>query len=491
MRPMVAEPTAARNSCALPVDKAAVHRHEPSERVATRKAPTLTSMSSRRRLRAITSRADFRRLYCARLASQLADGVFQASLAGTVLFNPDRHTDPLAIALGFAALLLPYSVVGPFAGILLDRWARRDVLVTTTIVRAILVAAVAGMIWLGSASGLFLLIALIVVGIGRFYSSGLSAAMPHVTDDEHLVAANSLSATSGTVVYSLGIGCALGLRELFGASDHGYALVAACGVLGYLIATHIASRFSRDYLGPTHHERAKRPRLVAGIQQVLVDLRAGSTHLKQRRPAWTAMLAACLQRVCYGVATMMLLLLYRNYFTDNGLLRAREAGLSQVVVVGALGALVAALLTPAASRGLGSRRWILWLLAGGALTQLVLGAPFSLVFLMPAVFVMGLVAQGTKIVADSTIQQECEDDYRGRVFSFYDTTFNACLVAGMLIAAITLPTNGKSYVVLLGSSIGYAGIAAWYRWTSIPKTKSADPAPSVRPALAKAEADVS
>src|SRR5436305_5797002 len=81
----------------------------------------------------------FRRLLFCRLASQWADGLFQAGLAGAVLFNPERQADPLAIAGGFAVILIPYSVVGPFAGALLDRWDRRRLLIVANLVRGALV----------------------------------------------------------------------------------------------------------------------------------------------------------------------------------------------------------------------------------------------------------------------------------------------------------------------------------------------------------------
>ena len=63
-----------------------------------------------------------------RTASQFGDGLFQAGLAGALLFNPERAADPLAIAGAFAVLFLPYSLLGPFAGALMDRWDRRLVL---------------------------------------------------------------------------------------------------------------------------------------------------------------------------------------------------------------------------------------------------------------------------------------------------------------------------------------------------------------------------
>ena len=66
-----------------------------------------------------------------------------AGLGSAVLFNPERQADPAAIALGLAVLLLPYSLVDPFAGALLDRWDRCHVLVMANLLRAALIAAVA------------------------------------------------------------------------------------------------------------------------------------------------------------------------------------------------------------------------------------------------------------------------------------------------------------------------------------------------------------
>ena len=82
---------------------------------------------------------DFWRLLELRTASQFADGLFQAGLAGGLLFNPERAADPLAIAGAFAVLFLPYSMLGPFAGALLDRWDRRSVLIVANAARLVLV----------------------------------------------------------------------------------------------------------------------------------------------------------------------------------------------------------------------------------------------------------------------------------------------------------------------------------------------------------------
>ena len=87
--------------------------------------------------------AGFRRLFSVRLLSQFADGVFQVALVSSVLFSPERAPNAGAIAAGFATILLPFSVLGPFVGVFLDRWPRRMTLVISNLVRAVVLVLVA------------------------------------------------------------------------------------------------------------------------------------------------------------------------------------------------------------------------------------------------------------------------------------------------------------------------------------------------------------
>ncbi|WP_204009022.1 hypothetical protein [Micromonospora andamanensis] len=108
-----------------------------------------------------------------------------------MLFNPDRQATPTAIAFAAAVLVLPYSLVGPFAGVLLDRWSRRTGTVVTNLVRAGVVLPIAAMIFFGSEGPLFFVSTLVVIGLGRLLLSGLSAATPHVVPGQGLVTANA------------------------------------------------------------------------------------------------------------------------------------------------------------------------------------------------------------------------------------------------------------------------------------------------------------
>src|SRR5947209_13918078 len=129
--------------------------------------------------RSVRALPDFWRLLELRLASQFADGLFQAGLAGALLFNPERASSALAIAGAFAVLFLPYSLLGPFAGALMDRWDRRLVLIAANAGRVVSVAFVGICLALGARDASVLCGALVVNGLARFVSSGLSAALPH------------------------------------------------------------------------------------------------------------------------------------------------------------------------------------------------------------------------------------------------------------------------------------------------------------------------
>ena len=89
---------------------------------------------------------EFWRLLELRAASQFGDGLFQAGLAGALLFNPDRAAGPWEIVAAFAVLFLPYSVLGPFAGALLDRWDRRLVFVGANLGRLVLMLGIAALL---------------------------------------------------------------------------------------------------------------------------------------------------------------------------------------------------------------------------------------------------------------------------------------------------------------------------------------------------------
>jgi MFS family permease len=410
-------------------------------------------------VRHLLLRGDFRRLLGTRLLSQFGDGVFQAALAGTVLFNPQRAADPVDVAAGFAVLLLPYSLVGPFAGVWLDRWSRRQVLLRANLLRAVLVLGVAALVLAGVGGIPFYVAGLVVFSVNRYVLAARSAGLPHTEDEPSRVSANALSTTSGAVATVVGGVGALGVLQLLGTGNGGYALVGASSALPYVAAAAVVAGFARPYLGPDHMARTAR----LSAREVAVGMLAGARHAWSHKPAAAALTAISLHRLFYGFLTLMTLLLYRNTFTSSdSLFPGGLVGLGEVVGAGAIGTLLAAVVTPWAVRRVGKPRWITAVLAGGGLAQLALGVPFQPSTIVAAGLVLGFVAQAVKICVDTTLQEVVDDDYRGRVFSVYDTLYNVTYVVALVIGAFVLPASGISYPMLVVVGVGYALTAVLY-----------------------------
>ena len=412
-------------------------------------------------VRAVLRRRGFRRLLVARLMSQLGDGWFQAGLAGSVFFNPDRAATPAAFAAAFAVLLVPYSTLGPFVGVFLDRWSRRNTMVVANTIRAIVVLPVAYLVWRGQEGPPFVLFTLLIIALNRFYLSGLSAAQPHVVEEERLVTANSFATTVGTVLYAGGIGSAGAIFQLTGTNAPSYALVAAAAAVAYLAAALIIRRsFAATDLGPEDTERATGT-VLAGLVATGRGMVAGVRHLSRRRAASTILIANAAQRGLYGLLFVTTLLLYRNFY-NHGNLRDSMGGLLQVSGAAALGPLVAAVITPPATRRLGGPRWLAVMFGTLAVAVPAFGLPYRPLATITAAFLISLVTQAARIVTDTALQVEIADDYRGRVFSVNDTAISLMYVAGLSVGALVLPIDGHAPLVMALTGVGYAALTVWF-----------------------------
>jgi MFS family permease len=401
--------------------------------------------------------AGFRRLLASRFAAQWGDGVFQAGLGGAVLFNPERQADPAAIALGLAVLLLPYSLVGPFAGALLDRWDRRWVLVVANLLRGALIVLVAVAVATGTASALLYAGALLVTGTSRFVLAGLSASLPHVVARRHLVGANALAATLGGAVAAVGAGCAIALRAVVGSGDSGSAWVTASAVLGSLVAALVAASFGwgsgRRRLGPDEYDEP--PEAVVTLVAVLRGLRDGLRAAARVPSVAAGMLALAAHRLSFGVATLVTLLLYRHSFSSSGFLEAGLAGVGQLLAAGAAGLLLAAVITPLLVARFGRRRTVRGALVAGAVVTAGLGLPMLMSTMLAAAFGLAAAGQVIKLSLDAVVQRDIGDEVRGRVFALYDTVFNVGYVLAVALAATAVAPDGRSPGLLVLVTVGY------------------------------------
>jgi len=414
-------------------------------------------------LRSVLHERNFRRLFATRLISQSGDGAFSAGVGAYVFFNQATFPDPAAAAAAFAVLYLPYSLIGPFAGVFIDRWSRRQILVWSALLRTAFVVLTASLVASGRLGVPLYTGVLLVLGVNRFFLSSLSAALPHVVAEDKLVMANSVSPTAGGIMAAIGGIVGLGVHVATGSGRTGSAVTLLVAGGCYLVASLVARTMPRALLGPAREPGERPPGRVLGeFALVLAGLAAGARYVLRRRAAAAALGATGGNRFLYGILFLMSILLYRNYFYRSAGANAALSHYTVLVIASALGYASAALVTPRLTKVLSKPAWITVLLAAAAIISGPLGETFSQVAFLIIGFTLNLAGQGVAICATTILQEEVDDHYRGRVFSFYDMTFNVTFVAGAALSAAFMPVTGRSAAIIGLVAVGYAVTAAAY-----------------------------
>ncbi|WP_025272909.1 MFS transporter [Haloglycomyces albus] len=417
-------------------------------------------------LRKAISQPLFRRLLAVRLTSQASDGLFQASLALSVFFNPDIQADPLSYAVAFTILVGPYSLLGPYVGVVLDRFSRRNLTIAANLTRAALTLMVVMVLPIGF-EWFWVVCAMGVLALNRFVLAGLTAAQPHVVAEPELVTANSAASTLGAVAFGLGIASA-GAAQLF-HSGLSYAFLAFLAAIGYAVSAAVASRsFRPAALGPEGGERPSSG-IWQGVRDTTRGLIEGLRYLRHAaKPGWVMVLQG-VHRMLYGIVFIVAIVLFFGFFHNPNLHPNGEDSLRWLLilaVLGNLGVALAALTTPRATRWFGPRQWVLGLaltcsIMAAALAGTMLPAMFAI-----AVIFINIASQGIKITVDTSIQTEVADSYRGRVFSLNDTIYNVGYLGGLFLGALFVPGDGYTPRTLAGVALAYLITVVGYGYAS-------------------------
>ena len=168
----------------------------------------------------------FRTILGIRWSGQLGDGIFQYALASFVLFSPERQPSAVSAAIAFAVVLLPYSLIGPYAGIILDRISRQRIVFLANLIRALDLLLIAIFIKSSQTGVALTALVLIAFGINRLILAGLSAGLPLVVSMSELISANALAVTGGSIGVVVGGGIGIGVKKLLD-QHHGTDFSAA------------------------------------------------------------------------------------------------------------------------------------------------------------------------------------------------------------------------------------------------------------------------
>jgi MFS family permease len=383
------------------------------------------------------------RILTVRWSGQLTDGLFQSALASFVLFSPERAPDAVSAALAFAVVLLPYSLIGPYVGTFLDRFSRQRIIRNCNYIRAINLLIIAYLVNIGSTGIILTIFVLLAFGVNRLILAGLSAGLPLLVKKEELIAANALAVTGGTIWVVIGGGIGIAAKNLvsqnYGA-DFADAIVILLASFGFTVAALSCFRLEKMEIGPLPHEQ---PYESHGFKEILEGLKILKLHPDTLR----GITAVAMQRSGITALTLMALLLERNTFNDPLDPDAGLAGFGMALAIAGIGIGLGAIISPYGVLKFGRHRWMRLLMFGCIPPLLIYAYQVNEFTMIGSAFLVGLCGQGIKVTNDALVQSKIKDEYRGRVFAFYDITVNAGIVTGAIGAALLLPDNGVTSIL--------------------------------------------
>jgi MFS family permease len=379
--------------------------------------------------RLVRDNRNFRRLWGAQIVSELGDWFYALAVYGLLLELTGRAS---SVGLAVVLQVLPQAFAGPTAGVVNDRIRRKRVMIAADLVR---MAIVAGMLLVRSPGTVWLVYVLLFLesSMVAFFEPARSAVIPNIVGEEHVLIANTLSATTWS--FNLAVGSALGgvAAVLFGREAvfvfNAFSFLASAALIRGM-------RFAEPH---TAHAPGLRARdlvdfspVVEGIRYIRRDARLSTTLFVKMGLGFM------------GANNVILPLLGARVFPVHlsGLSPERGAMLGMSLLLGArgAGAVIGPFVSGAWARGRHARfrTGILFGFLAAALGYIALGAAPSAWWAVAAVILAHAGGSTIWVFSTTLMQIYTGDRFRGRVFSAELSLFTVTIAASSYLAGLAI-----------------------------------------------------
>ncbi|MEM1309876.1 MAG: MFS transporter [Cyanobacteria bacterium P01_H01_bin.153] len=407
----------------------------------------------------------FLTLWSGQVFSQLADKVYlvlMIAIIGSQFESPGQTISGWVSAV-MVAFTVPAVLFGSLAGVYVDRWSKKTVLVLTNLLRGGLVAALPLVLWLAQdwgsvrqipiSFGLLLGITFAISTLTQFFAPAEQAMIPLIVKRSRLLSANSLYTT--TMMASVIIGFAIGepllsladawLASVDGGAGWGKSLLVGAGYLmaGLLLLGVSTSKDTLPEHEPLHPWD---------------DIQEGIRYLRQKSVVRNAIVQLVL---LFSVFAALAVLAVRLAEVMPALKSPQFGFLLAAAGVGM--AIGAACLGQFGTRL--ARRWLGLTGSVGMAAMLAIMA-FTTQQLWPtlaAITLLGFFAALIGIPMQTTIQEETPAAMRGKVFGLQNNVVNIALSLPLALASVAESWLGLPLVLtILGGVVASGGLLTWY-----------------------------
>ena len=354
---------------------------------------------------------NFSLMWTGQLVSTIGSAL--TSLAASILVYQITEGSALSVGLMLMATAAPSLLVGLIAGVFVDRYDRRRIMIIADLLRAVLVFLIP---FLVSSSIVWLYVIVILTSaIGQFFDPAYESVLPEVAPDEELAAANSLMAISS-----------------FGSTAVGFAAAGLIAKFDIAIAFYIDAVSFLISAGCVLFLRVRKPEVTeeTSVKAVFANLKTGVTYLTKNPALRSIFLLAIPVAVSFGLANSLLLPFAERALNATTFEYGLQEGLTSV------GFVIASLLMVAYLNRWREGQWMVVGLFGMGISALVYSQLHSIPLAIAIMMLSGFMNAPYSIARRLLVQRNTAADMRGRVSSAFFVSSNAFFLLGMAAAGL-------------------------------------------------------
>ncbi len=358
-------------------------------------------------------------LWLGQLISNFGDTLHYIALVVLVFQLTGRG---VAVAALVAAEIVPVLLLAPIAGVIIDRFSRKGVLIASDLVRAVLVLS---LVWPQGPWHAYLVAAGLAAG-NTFFNPTVQAVIPALTTEEQRLAANSVAWSTGRLVQIIASAVSGGLIAFLGTGP-AFILNAATFVASALLIARLRIPVHAGQLGAG----TKR-----GLGSYLGEARAGLAYAARDRFVSRLLLVQSLASFAVGATGAMLVVLAEEH------LRLPPAGFAWLIGAIGFGALLGPFIPNTFAKDYRNAGWLFvpYVIRGIGDVLLAVFTPLPIALLI--LFVYGLNTSTGMVVFNSTVQGAVPDAVRGRVFTLLDVSWSSMRLLSLALGGWLVDAAG-------------------------------------------------
>jgi len=372
---------------------------------------------------------DFFRFWFAQLITQFGDRVFQMAIVG--LITALYPGSVMAMSIVFLFAIVPAFVVGPIAGVYIDRWDRRKVLFISYFIQGVLVLLAAFYLIRLPVVWPMYVVVLIISSLGRFYIPAKMSFIPEIVHKDDIHIANSLSTVSGMIAGGLGMLLGSWIVERTGFFA-GFCWDGSCYVLSAaLVFTITALR----YRLPDREAIIKRTREMIQVEKsVWNEIVDGIRYIRSQQEIRFIFWMMAILLAAVGAIYVVIIVFIQQAFHSV----TRDLGILAVALVA--GSFLGSLAYGKWGKKASAEKIMFWsLILGGTLIILFVtgvNATHSRFLALGLSFIMGLVIGPDMVAPFAVLNKICALEMSGKVFAALEFVVYLAFLLAMMFSSI-------------------------------------------------------